>query len=386
MLSTLLLVFTAQSEVPTNSPTWPEFTQALVGYAAADGVLGGAAIMMEDGRIVQHHEFGVADRDLERPVTAETIFHWASITKTLTGIAVMQLRDRGLVSLDDTVTHYVPELRRVHDPYGAMEAITVRMLLSHSAGFMAPTWPYGSGAAWEPFEPTEWEQLVAMMPYQELRFPPGSRYGYSNPAFIYLARIIELQTGDPWATYVQNNIFSPLGLTQSYFGTTPPQLQAWRSNGYTIWRDSAGVEVAVPRGPDFDPGITIPNSGWNAPLADLATYAAFLTGSPEQESPRYDLVLSRGTLEEMWQPVVPHDADNPDEGYAGLAFQGYTVDGRTVVGHTGDQAGFRSMLYFDPMTGRAVIAVINTTNATRAESDAGWDALSATARGLAAGH
>jgi len=360
--------------------SWSDFTRALDGYAAVDGVVGAAAVLVEDGRIMRQYEYGLADRDLDRPVTTESIFHWASITKTLTGIAVMQVRDRGLLTLDDTVTHYLPELRQVHDPYGAMEGITIRMLLSHTGGFMAPTWPYGNGEWWEPFEPTEWEQLVAMMPYQYLRFEPGSRYGYSNPAFIYLARIIEQLTGDPWATYVQNNIFAPLELSRSYFGTTPKHLAQQRSNGYTIRRDSTGAEVVVPRGPDFDPGITIPNSGWNAPLADLATYAALLTGSPASESGHYDQVLSRASLEEMWRPIMAHDPDDADEGSSALAFHVYPVDDLVVVGHTGDQAGFRSMLYFDPEAGRAVIAVLNTTNTVRDESDAGWDELTAMAR------
>src|SRR5690606_40828659 len=84
-----------------------------------------------------------------------------------------------------------------------------------------PTWPYGNGHAWEPFEPTRWEQLVSMMPYQQLQFRPGSRYGYSNPAFIYLARVIESITGDPYQSWIQKNIWTPLGLTRSYFGSTP---------------------------------------------------------------------------------------------------------------------------------------------------------------------
>ena len=107
-----------------------------------------------------------------------------------------------------------------------MDAITLRMLMSHSAGFQDPTWPYKQGKAWEPFEPTTWNQLVAMMPYQEVSFPPGSRYSYSNPGFIYLARVIEQISGDPWEVYVQKNIFNPLGMTRSYFASTPYYLAA----------------------------------------------------------------------------------------------------------------------------------------------------------------
>ena len=116
---------------------------------------------------------GLADRDSMQKVDERTIYHWASITKTLTAVAIMQLRDRGKLTLDDKVTTWVPELRQVHDPYGSMDDITIRMLLAHTSGFQNPTWPYGSGAAWQPFEPTRWEQLVAMMPYQELAVRPG---------------------------------------------------------------------------------------------------------------------------------------------------------------------------------------------------------------------
>ena len=73
------------------------------------------------------------------------MYHWASITKTLTAIAILQLRDRGRLTLDDPIVRYVPELRQVHDEFGSIDDVTLRMLLSHCAGFQNPTWPYGEG-------------------------------------------------------------------------------------------------------------------------------------------------------------------------------------------------------------------------------------------------
>ena len=230
----------------------------------ADRIYGASAVLVRNGVVIRHFEYGLADRDSMQKVDERTIYHWASVTKTLTAVAIMQLRDRGRLSLDDKVTTWVPELRQVHNPYGSMDDITIRMLLSHTSGFQNGTWPYGSGASWEPFEPTRWEQLVAMMPYQEIHFPPGSKYSYSNPGFIYLARVIEVITGDPYQSYVQKNIWTPLGMTRSYFGATPYFLAADRANSYAIERDSAGRETMVVYGRDFDPGITIPNGGWNA--------------------------------------------------------------------------------------------------------------------------
>jgi CubicO group peptidase (beta-lactamase class C family) len=357
---------------------WSAFLGAFDAYAREDGVIGGQVTVLRGGRILAEHAYGLGDRERGTPPDPGAVYHWASITKTLTAIAIMQLRDRGRLTLDDPITRYVPELRQVHDSFGSVDAVTLRMLLSHSAGFQNPTWPYGEGRPWEPFEPTRWEQLVAMMPYQEIGFAPGSRFGYSNPGFVYLARVIEQLTGDPWAVYIQKNIWTPLGLTRSFVGTSPYHLAALRAPSYTVHGDSGRVHTeANPR--EFDPGITIPNSGWNAPIGDLVTYVAFLThadGGDTAAAHRYDGVLRHATLEEMWQPVVPLTQGGSLSEAFGLSFYLYRRGATTVVGHTGEQSGFRSFLYFDPATTLAVIGVINTTNEARPDaSNQGWDVL-----------
>ena len=375
----ILVAVPAMSPRRTQAPAgWPAFVRGFDAYATGDSVVGASVLVMRDGRVLAHHEFGYADRERRQRADAGTIYHWASITKTLTAVAVMQLRDRKLLTLDDRVTRYIPELRLVHDPFGSMDDVTIRMLLSHSGGFQNPTWPYKAGKPWEPFEPTRWEQLVAMMPYQELLFAPGSRYGYSNPAFIYLARILEQITGDPYQVYVYKNLWTPLGMAQSYFGATPAQLADARSNNYTVTRDSAGHESVVANGRDFDPGITIPNGGWNAPLGDVARWVAFLTDAPAADTAArrvHQGVLAHASLAEMWRPLCPADSEAPGDS-VGLSFFMLTRGGTRFIGHTGQQAGFRSFLYFDPKTRAAVIAAFNTTNEARAaESTRGFNAV-----------
>jgi len=331
---------------------WQAVIRRFDAFAQTARIVGGSAVLVRDGRIVARHHYGFADRATGRKAGDSTIYHWASVTKTLTAIAVLQLRDRGLLRLDDPITRWVPELRAVHGPAGAVDRVTLRMLLSHSSGFQSPTWPWGHGEPWEPFEPTEWSQLVAMMPYQRLEFPPGSRYGYSNPGYIYLARVVEKLTGDPWAVYVQKNIWTPLGMDRSYVGATPYHLAAQRSHGYRV----AGDSVAD-LGADFDPGITIPNSGWNAPVADVARYLAFLTGAIADST-----VLPRRTLEEMWAPSVRTGAALPELAAVGLGFFSLEHEGHRIVGHTGDQAGYRSYVYFDPAASTGLVLVFNTNN------------------------
>jgi CubicO group peptidase (beta-lactamase class C family) len=376
------------AQPPAGGRGWDAFVRAFDSYCTADSVVGASVLYVRDGRVVARHLRGMGDRARGEPVDSNTIFHWGSITKTLTAVAIMQLRDRGRLTLDDRVTNYIPELRQVHNPFGSMEGVTIRMLLSHTSGLQDPTWPWDTGQPWEPFEPTRWEQLVAMMPYMTLRFAPGSRYGYSNPAFIYLARIIEQLSGDPWSHYVQKNVLTPLGLTRSYFGATPYHLERYRSNNYYVRDDSSGQIRVRANGRDFDPGITIPNGGWNAPLGDLVTYAAFLTNSTLGDTARawlYDVVLRRSSLEEMWRPATAYGgSEGTSSDAVGLSFFVHPRGAATIIGHTGSQAGFRAFLYVNPRSREAIIAAYNTSNYSRSARPGSANEVLELARGLLA--
>ena len=363
----VIAAFVAIARASAQAPSgWPELTRAFQAYVDSDKVVGASVVFVRDGRVIRRYDTGMQDRAATVRVDSQTIFHWGSITKSLTALSIMQLRDRGKLSLDDKIVKWVPELRTMHDPYGMMDSITLRMLLSHTAGFQNGTWPYSKGRPWEPFEPTTWNQLVAMMPYQQLEFRPGSRYGYSNPGYIYLARVVEQISGDPWEDYVQKNIFAPLELRWSYFRSTPYYLASHRSHNYYIARDSAGREQLVDNGAEFDPGITSPNGAWNAPVGDLVKYVAFLTNAmlPGMSRERYDVVLSRASLDEMWKPGKPMSQgyESAANEWMGLGFFVLDRGGTRIIGHTGSQAGFRSFYFFNPLTKTGVIAVFNTTN------------------------
>jgi len=364
-LGSLPLPHAARAQAPAG---WSDFKKLFQAYVDSDKVVGASAIVMKSGRETGRYDVGFADRSANVRVDSQTIFHWGSITKSLTAISIMQLRDRGKLSLDDKIVRWVPELRAIHDPYNMVDSITIRMLLSHTAGFQNPTWPYGNNQSWEPFEPTTWNQLVAMMPYQQLVFKPGSRYGYSNPGFVYLARVVEQITGDPWDAYVQKNIFAPLGMSRSYFRSTPYFLASHRSHNYYVRRDSASPTSPklIDNGAEFDPGITSPNGAWNAPVSDLVKYVAFLTNAliPGTTQDRYDVVLSRASLQEMWKPGMPMSQgyESSANQWMGLSFFVLDRNGQRILGHTGSQAGFRSFYYFDPETKAGVIAVFNTSN------------------------
>lgn len=372
LLMALLVASPLAGQVPA---TWSTAQSAFRHYVQADSTVGAAMVLVRDGRIVAEEFHGFADRAAGRRADRGTIWHWGSITKTLTAVAVMQMVVRDRLTLDQPAVDLVPELRRIHNPFGSMSMVTVRHLLSHTSGLQAGTWPWSRGEAWEPFEPTEWAQLVAMMPYMRLAFVPGSRYAYSNPAVVYLARMVEQLTGDPWQGYIHKNFFLPLDLDASYFGATPWHLVSRRSHNYAVTR--SGI---VDQGAEFDPGITIPNGGWNASVEDLAGWMGFLAGgSTTAAQQRYDQILPRATLESMWQPIA---RVTPEE-EMGLSFFLRHDGGRRLVGHTGTQANFRSFFWLDPATRTAVIGVVNTSSdIDGARSTAGFTAWMAAARGV----
>jgi len=333
------------------------------------GVIGGGFAWVHEGT-PRVHCFGEARNDTHQPVDAETTYNWASITKTMTAIAILQLRDRGKLSLDDPAVRFVPELREIHNDFGPVDAITIRQLLTHTAGFRNPTWPWDCDdtkqCGWQPFEPARWAQVAAMLPYTHVAFKPGSRWSYSNLGYVFLGQIIERLSGDDFEVYVDKNILKPLGMTSSYFDRAPYFLEKHVAASYL----RAG-EKLTPQPFDFDTGITTSNSGLKAPLTDMAKYAAFLIG--DRSNPIYEVVLKRSSVEEAWHGIAPVETPGePATPYTsgphgarpvmGLGFFVMAVDGRQIVYHDGDQGGFSSELLIDPAGKSASLLVVNTTD------------------------
>jgi CubicO group peptidase (beta-lactamase class C family) len=355
ILSIMVCLIAVGVGEPADS--WPRVTAVYHQRVKDAGIVGSALMFVRDREVVHKAFEGYQDAASRRPVDEETIFHWASITKTFTGVAIMQLRDRGLLSLDDPVVKYVPELRQVHNPFGDISQVTIRHLMSHSGGFRAATWPWGGDKAWHPFEPTRWEQVVAMFPYTEVMFKPGTKYSYSNPGVIFLGRIIESLTDDDYEVYITKNMFMPLGMTRSFFDRAPYHLVDHRSHSYR--RDDGGIEE---QRFDFDTGITVSNGGLNAPLGDMAKWLAFLIAGS-------DKILKQSSLDEMFTPVIrakDGEGGSGENVQAGLSCFIERHRGVDLVGHSGDQNGFISHLYVHRPSRSGYVVSFNTDAASKA--------------------
>ncbi len=343
---------------------------------AHHGVVGGAyAITVESHNSKKEISniaisSGEANNITHQSIDADTSYNWASITKTMTAIAILQLRDRGKLSLDDPAVRYIPELREVHDAYGPIDAITIRELLNHSAGFRNPTWPWDCDQAnhceWEPFEPTRWAQVAAMLPYTHIEFAPGTRWSYSNLGYVFLGQIIERLTGDDFEVYITKNILMPLEMHATYFDRAPYYLASHVSASYIRHGDKLEAQPF-----DYDTGITTSNSGLKSPITDMEKYLRFFIGDPANKN--YEFVLKRSSLEEMWTGTLPAvEEGQPATSYTsgphgsqpkmGLGFLVLEVNGRKIIYHDGDQGGFSSEMLIDPAHSLASLLVVNTTD------------------------
>lgn len=370
----LMLSNTVQSQSPKNfAQARREFKTFYDQGMRKNGIVGSSFMLIQDGQVIAQEFFGMANQEKQQPVDENTIYHWASITKTFTGIAIMQLRDRGKLKLEDPIIKYLPELKAVHNPFGDMSEITIKHLMTHSAGFRSATWPWGGDKDWQPHEPREWSQLVAMMPYTDIQFKPGSKFSYSNLGIIFLGRVIEQLSGDDYEVYIDKNIFKPLEMYRSYFDATPYHLLKYRSASY--WLKEGKL---TPARFDVDTGITVSNGGLNAPLPDMVKYINFLVGDIRRDA-IYDQVLKRSSLEEMFRPqiniessemVEPQGQNRKDS--MGLTFFNEDNYGQHFIGHSGSQNGFILHFYLRPDTRTAYIIAFNT-HATATEKDSSQD-------------
>ena len=344
----------------------PNFNSVLTQH----GIVGGGFALVRGNAPAETLVFGQARRDAHQQADEATAYNWASITKTMTAIAILQLRDRGKLSLDDPAVRYVPELRQVHDEFGSIDAITIRHLLTHSAGFRNPTWPWDcddvKNCDWQPFEPTKWTQVAAMLPYSHIAFAPGTRWSYSNLGYVFLGQVIERLSGDDFEVYIDKNILKPLGMHESYFDVAPYFLEGHVSESYL----RAGTKLTL-QPFNFDTGITTSNSGLKAPVTDMAKYLRFLIGDPGNKL--YETVLKRSSLEEAWTAVLPAtEPGKPATPYTsgphgsqpkmGLGFFIVETGGHRYIYHDGDQGGFSAELLVDPADRCAGILAVNTTD------------------------
>ena len=179
-------------------------------YAQDNHLPGFAYGIIADGELVLSGAFGYIDLERNIPADTDSLFKIASLTKSFTALAILQLRDAGKLKLDDPVVTHIPELSGTSSITSDSPAITIRHLLIHAAGFPEDN-PWGD----RQLDATDAELLALVESGASLSNAPGITYEYSNLGFALLGQIVERVSGQPFTEYMQSHLFEPLGMTST---------------------------------------------------------------------------------------------------------------------------------------------------------------------------
>lgn len=339
--------------------TLPKIDRQLRALVHDQALFGLAAGVVIDGHLVWSAGYGVRERDGDDPVTRDTVFRVGSLTKVLTAIAILRLRDRGVLQLDDAAAEHLPELRSLAYRSDDAREITIRELLTHSAGLPRNA-DVSTRAA-----PLAGETLLAALDGLGFANPGGTEVSYSNLGYQILGLLIGRATSTPYTEYMRREILGPLGMKSATFdpGSVPP---ARLAVGYEV-RHGEFVERSRPT----PLGAAAAAGELWASVPDLAALAAFeLDAWPPRGGPDHG-VLKRATVRESQEVGLLSalrarvvDEGKGIEAHATASGIGWQVRedcrlGR-VVWHNGGLDGHRAALYMLPERGVAVILLSNT--------------------------
>lgn len=291
---------------------------------------------------------GVSDATAGRTADDSTLYRVASVTKTFTGTAIMQLRDEGRLDLDDPAVAHIPELSAAVG-VSPIEKVTIRRLLSHESGLMGDA----PGTDWEgPAYEGSVTANLARASEIGARVPPNTQPKYSNLGYQLLGEIVARVSGRPYAEYVREQILDPLGMSASGFLPLPDALRARLATGYTVRQFSDELTESV-AAPDNQA-----EGGLISCVADLARWVSFQVrkGGGERSGAQ---VLAESTVAEMQRPR--YLGGDPSWGLAwGISWYAVRRDDVVWVQHSGDIHGFSSNVCFDREHKVGAVVLLNT--------------------------
>ena len=284
----------------------------------AQKIPGVSVAVCRNGKVVKSGGYGLANVELDVPVTAETIFQTGSVGKQFTSMAVMMLLEEGKIGLDDKLTKFIPESPE------AWKEVTIRQLLTHTSGiadYGGEEETMGKGVINFRKDYTE-EELVQAFAKMPMDFAPGEKWSYSNTGYVLLGIVIHRVTGEFYGDFLQQRIFQPLGMKETRI-ISEADIVPHRSSGYRLvkgmWKNQEWVSPTLNTTAD---GALYTN------VLDLAKWDVALYTTK---------LLKPSSFETMWTPVKLNNGNTYPYGF------GWSLEpknGHRAVSHDGAWQGF----------------------------------------------
>lgn len=340
----------ARTQVAAAAAATPPAEPPRVDYAQFDArisrlmlepdMVGLAVGAVERGRLRFVRGYGVTQAGSADPVTPDTVFRWASLSKGVAATLVVQLAQEGRLSLDTPVSSLGTSLTLPGDASHA----TVADILSHRVGLPHNAWDDRLEAGEDP------KTLRAHFGTLAPACPPGTCHAYQNIAFDTASEIVEHATGQSYADVARKRLFAPLGMTTATLGRAGLQSAASWARPYRFRKTPATVQEAYYRVPAA--------GGVNGSIRDLARWMLAQMG----EAPG---VLSPAILDALHKDRVstpqrgPRGPSDPKDTAYALGWRSFTLDGHRLVGHRGSVDGYASLILFDPVDKSGIVMLWN---------------------------
>ena len=261
-------------------PVLPGIGPALQALVDQHEIAGAVTVVVTKDRILHLENTGLADVASQKPMTAETLFWIASMTKPITGTAVLMLQDEGKLNVADPVAKYLPEFAGLKTPSGKPANLTITQILTHTSGLGEAGGPAAKDAK-------TLADLVPIWLAAPMQYEPGARWAYTQSGINAAARIVEVVSGLTFDAFLQQRLFDPLGMKNTTFYPTDAQ-RARLVTAYAKNKDTGLLEAVPPR-EGYGTRSRPPqgNGGLFSTPADYARFCRMLLGGGACDGRRY---------------------------------------------------------------------------------------------------
>ncbi len=273
------LGFSVTMMTSAQAPTLPGVGAAMQQMVDQHEIAGAVTVVVSKDRVLHVETTGWADVAAKRPMPADALFWIASMTKPVTGAALLMLQDEGKLSVTDPVARYLPEFGALKTPSGQPANLTIAQIATHTSGLGE------AGQAGQKAQTLA--DLVPLWLAAPMQYEPGAEWKYTQSGINAMSRIVEVVSGQTFDVFVQQRIFEPLGMTSTTFYPTAEQ-RARLATAYAKHKET-GVLEAVPPRQDFGPRDRPPqgNGGLYSTASDYARFCQMLLNGGTLGGRRY---------------------------------------------------------------------------------------------------
>ncbi len=348
-----------------DGPKLPGIGAAIQEMIAKNEIAGAVTVVVAKDKLLHIESSGFANVAAKRPMTPDTLFWIASMTKPITGTAILMLQDEGKLNVADPVANYLPEFANLKTPSGKPANLTITQILTHTSGL-------GEASGSDAQKAKTLADLVPLWLAAPMQYEPGEKWKYTQSGINAAARIVEVVSGMTFDAFLQKRLFDPLGMKHTTFYLTP-ESRSQLVTAYAKNKETGLLEPVPPR-PEFGPRDRPPqgNGGLYSTALDYARFCQMLLNGGTLEGRRY---LSAAAMKFL---TTPQTGGLPtgffqNEGDRGLNY-GWGIatcilrtphDGVAEMlspGTYGHGGAWGTQAWIDPVKGVAYVLMVQRSN------------------------